>query len=91
MDTASRRVCAGGRPLALTAKETALLEYLLLHAGRTVSQAELIEHVWGEAADEFSNSARVHISTLRRKLRAALGCDPIRTRIGEGYCLEEQP
>ena len=82
MDTASRRACAGGRPLALTAKETALLEYMLLHAGRTVSQAELIEHVWGEAADEFSNSARVHISTLRRKLRAALGCDPIRTRIG---------
>lgn len=91
MDTASRRVCAGGRPLALTAKEMALLEYLLLYAGRTVSQAELIEHVWGEAADEFSNSARVHISTLRRKLRAALGCDPIRARIGEGYCLEEQP
>ena len=91
LDTASRRVSGEGRPLALTAKETALLEYLLVHAGRAVSQGELIEHVWGGEADEFSNSARVHISTQRRKLRAALGCDPIRTLIGEGYCLEERP
>ena len=45
LDTASRRASAAGRPLALTAKETALLEYLLVHAGRAVSQGELMEHV----------------------------------------------
>lgn len=90
MDTASREVFVSGRPLTLTAKETALLEYLLLHPGQVVDQARLIEHVWGESTDEFSNSVRVHISTLRRKLRTALGYDPIHTRIGASYYLEEK-
>lgn len=90
MDTASREVFVSGRPLTLTAKETALLEYLLLHPGQVVDQARLIEHVWGESTDEFSNSVRVHISTLRRKLRTTLGYDPIHTRIGAGYYLEEK-
>lgn len=44
---------------------------------------------WDSNADRFSNSIRVHISTLRKKLRAALGCDPIVNRIGEGYVLTE--
>ena len=55
------------------------------HKGRPVSQEELIEHVWDGSVDSFSNSIRVHISALRKKLRAALGYDPIRNRIGEGY------
>ena len=71
--------------LALTRKESGVLEYLLLHQGRPVSQEELIEHVWDGSVDSFSNSIRVHISALRKKLRAALGYDPIRNRIGEGY------
>lgn len=50
---------------------------------------ELIEHVWDSSVDAFSNSIRVHISALRKKLRTALGYDPIRNRIGEGYELEE--
>ena len=62
-----------------------MLEYLLLHQGRPVSQEELIEHVWDGSVDSFSNSIRVHISALRKKLRAALGYDPISNRIGEGY------
>ena len=78
----------GAQDLALTRKETGILEYLLLNEGRPVSQEELIEHVWGAGADLFSNSIRVHISSLRKKLRAALGHDPIRNRIGEGYLIE---
>ena len=74
-----------GQTLALTRKESGVLEYLLLHQGRPVSQEELIEHVWDGSVDSFSNSIRVHISALRKKLRAALGYDPIRNRIGEGY------
>ena len=46
-----------------------ILEYLLLNRGRPVSQEELIEHVWDSSVDSFSNSIRVHISTLRKKLR----------------------
>ena len=89
-DTRSRAATAAGQPLALTRKETGILEYLLLHRGRPVSQEELLEHVWDNSVDNFSNSIRVHISALRKKLRAALGYDPVRNRIGEGYLIEEQ-
>ena len=63
------------------------LEYLLLNRGRPVSQEELIDHVWDNSVDGFSNAIRVHISALRKKLRAAMGYDPIHNRIGEGYLL----
>ena len=89
-DTRSRTATAAGQPLALTRKETGILEYLLLHRGRPVSQEELLEHVWDNSVDNFSNSIRVHISVLRKKLRAALGYDPVRNRIGEGYLIEEE-
>ena len=89
-DARSRTATAAGQPLALTRKETGILEYLLLHRGRPVSQEELLEHVWDNSVDNFSNSIRVHISALRKKLRTALGYDPVRTRIGEGYLIEEE-
>ena len=89
-DTRSRAATAAGQPLALTRKETGILEYLLRHRGRPVSQEELLEHVWDNSVDNFSNSIRVHISALRKKLRAALGYDPVRNRIGEGYLIEEE-
>ena len=88
-DTKARRVSADGQLLSLTKKELGVLEYLLLHRGRPVSQEELLDHVWDSNADRFSNSIRVHISTLRKKLRAALGYDPVTNRIGEGYVLTE--
>ena len=86
-DTRARAALAHGKQLTLTRKETGIIEYLLLHQGRPVSQEELMEHVWDSSVDNFSNSIRVHISALRKKLRAALGYDPIRNRIGEGYLL----
>ncbi len=89
-DARSRTATAAGQSLALTRKETGILEYLLLHRGRPVSQEELLEHVWDNSVDNFSNSIRVHISALRKKLRAALGYDPVRNRIGEGYLIEEE-
>ena len=86
-DTRSRAAAVNGQSLTLTRKETGILEYLMLHQGRPVSQEELLEHVWDNSVDSFSNSIRVHISALRKKLRAALGSDPIRNRIGEGYIM----
>lgn len=88
-DSKTRSVRVADSPIALTKKELGILEYLLLHRGRPVSQEELLDHVWDSNADRFSNSIRVHISTLRKKLRAALGYDPIVNRIGEGYVLTE--
>lgn len=86
-DTKARLACAGGQPVSLTRKETGIMEYLMLHQGRPVSQEELMEHVWDNSVDNFSNSIRVHISSLRKKLRSALGYDPILNRIGEGYLM----
>lgn len=88
-DTKARTATADEQALTLTRKEIGILEYLLLNQGRPVSQEELIDHVWDNSVDNFSNSIRVHISALRKKLRAALGYDPIRNRIGEGYVMEE--
>ena len=86
-DTRSRTASVNAQALTLTRKETGILEYLMVHQGRPVSQEELIDHVWDNSVDSFSNSIRVHISALRKKLRAALGYDPIRNRIGEGYLM----
>ncbi|MEG1070022.1 MAG: response regulator transcription factor [Ruthenibacterium sp.] len=88
-DTASRTATAAGHTVSFTAKETAILEYLLLHQGRVISQQELLDHVWDSNADSFSNSVRVHISSLRRKLRTVLAYDPIQNIIGEGYTIKE--
>ena len=86
-DTRSRIAAVNEQSFTLTRKETGILEYLMIHQGRPVSQEELIDHVWDNSVDNFSNSIRVHISALRKKLRAALGYDPIRNRIGEGYIM----
>ena len=86
-DTRSRTTTANGQTLTLTRKETGILEYLMVNQGRPVSQEELMDHVWDNSVDSFSNSIRVHISALRKKLRTALGYDPIRNRIGEGYLM----
>ena len=89
-DTKTRIASADGQELSLTRKEIGILEYLLLNQGRPVSQEELLDHVWDNSVDNLSNSIRVHISALRKKLRAALGFDPVRNRIGEGYVMEEE-
>lgn len=53
------------------------------------SAEEMIEHLWDGSVNSFSNSIRVHISSLRKKLRTALGYDPIQNKIGQGYIMED--
>lgn len=89
-DTKSRKAYVSSEPLSLTRKETGILEYLMLNQGRPISQEEFLEHVWDSSVDNFSNSIRVHISALRKKLRSAMGYDPIYNRIGVGYVMEEK-
>lgn len=87
LDTKARTAFAKGCELSLTRKELGVLEYLMLHQERLVSQEELIQHVWDQSVDSFSNSIRVHISALRKKLKSALGYDPITNRIRQGYLI----
>ena len=84
-DTRERVAYANSKPITLTRKENGILEYLLLNQGRPVSQEELIEHVWDSSVDSFSGSIRVHMSSLRKKLKTGLDYDPIVNKIGEGY------
>ena len=88
-DTKKREAYANDKPVSLTRKENGILEYLLLNQGRPISQEELIEHVWDASVDSFSGSIRVHMSSLRKKLKAVLGYDPIVNKIGEVYKIVE--
>lgn len=92
LDTVAREISVRGEPLSLTPREFAILEQLMLCQGRWLSQEALMEHIWEADANPFSNAVRMHISTLRKKLRERLGYDPIQTKVGQGYRLAgEEP
>lgn len=88
LDTARFEADRRGRLLDLTAKEFALLRYFMTHAGEVLSQERLLEHVWDEHADPMTNTVRVTVGTLRRKLTRDEDPEPpIETIIGAGYRL----
>ncbi|MGW4808819.1 response regulator transcription factor [Kitasatospora sp. NPDC004272] len=68
VDTARRRAARGERPLDLSPKEFGVLEVLLAAGGRAVSAEELLERVWDEAADPFTQAVKITVSRLRAKL-----------------------
>ncbi len=80
---ATRQVSIAGTPVALTAREYGLLEFLALHRGEIVTRSALYEHLFDENEDSLSNLLDVHVSNLRKKL----GSDLITTRRGHGYCI----
>ena len=84
VDTAARRVSRAGQPVALTAREYALVEFLALHRGEVVTRSTLYEHLFDEDDDTLSNLLDVHVSNLRKKL----GAEFITTHRGHGYSIE---
>lgn len=92
LDTVSREVIKNGEVLPLTAKEFALLEFLLHNRGRAISRFTLAEHVWGDNFDSFSmsNFIDVHMSNLRKKLRSSDQESVIKTVRGFGYLIERE-
>ena len=87
LDTASHAVERGGRRVNLTAKEYALLEFLMLHEGRVVGREQIAQHVWDDAFDPLSNVIDVYVKRLRAKVDAGFRPRLIHTRRGEGYIL----
>src|SRR3954453_17545451 len=87
LDTARLLASRGDRALDLTAKEFALLRYFMAHAGEVLSTEDLLEHVWDEFTDPFTNTVRVTVGTLRRKLSVDGEPPLIETLIGSGYKL----
>lgn len=88
-DTITREAFVGDEKINLTQKETGILEYLFLNKERFVSSEELIDHVWDSNADSFSNSVRVHMSSLRKKIKEVSGENKIQNVIGKGYRIYE--
>ncbi|MFI5839278.1 response regulator transcription factor [Catenuloplanes sp. NPDC051500] len=83
LDPAQRRVIRGGEEITLTAREFALLEYLMRREGTVVSKTELLDHVWDAAMDTAPNVVEVYVGYLRRKI----GRDVLETVRGAGYRL----
>lgn len=80
-----------GRRLELTPKEFALLEYLMRNAGRLVSRAMIVEHVWDLSLDTMTNVVEVYIHYLRKKIDGGFDRKLIHTVRGVGYCLGNVP
>jgi heavy metal response regulator len=85
LDSATREVTRGGRPLDLTAKEYALLEYLMRNPNQVLTRTMIAEHVWNYDFDNATNVIDVHIRNLRRKLDDPFPAKLIQTVRGAGY------
>ncbi|MDG4824022.1 response regulator transcription factor [Asanoa sp. WMMD1127] len=83
LDPAQRTVTRDGDPVGLTAREFALLEYLMRRSGEVVSKTELLDHVWDASLETAPNAVEVYVGYLRRKI----GRDRLETVRGAGYRL----
>ena len=85
LDRVQRRVTRGNKPIELTSKEFALLEYLMRNTGRRVTRAMIIEHVWNISFDTATNLVDVYVDYLRRKIDDGFPIKLIHTVRGVGY------
>src|SRR5919109_3043432 len=86
-DPGARRVWRGSNELDLTAREMALLEYLLRHKGEVVSKRDILDHVWDYDFEGDPNIVEVYVRHLRNKLDRPFGRQAIETVRGSGYRL----
>ena len=89
VDTVARCARMGERPVELTAREYALLEYLAVRRGQTVTREEIEDHIYGVHKLPSSNAVDSAVCMLRSKL-GPQGKDLIHTRRGQGYVLHER-
>lgn len=90
MDISKRAVYIDDKEIRFTKKEVSILEYFLLHPNKIISQEELMSHIWDSNVNCFSGAIRVHIASLRKKIKQILQYDVIHTKIGEGYYLKKE-
>ena len=90
LDPATREVRRGGRRIALTAREHALLEYFMRSPGRVLTRPMLAEHVWGLDFDPESNIIDVYVGYLRRKIDGPGEARLLHTVRGAGYALRSE-
>jgi two-component system copper resistance phosphate regulon response regulator CusR len=85
----TQQVRRGSQRIDLTAKEYALLEYLMSSAGRVFSRAMILEHVWEQSFEGVTNIVDVYVRYLRRKIDKPFPVELIHTVRGVGYCVRE--
>ncbi|MDE1875049.1 MAG: response regulator transcription factor [Patescibacteria group bacterium] len=90
LDTGRQRATRGDREIYLTRKEFALTEYLMRQAGNAISRGMLMEHVWNDSVDPFSNTIETHIRNIRRKIGDGSSEKLIHTVPGRGYKIESK-
>jgi two-component system, OmpR family, response regulator len=88
LDPAAHTVSRDGRPVELSAREFALLEFFMRHPGEVVTRTQVLEHVWDFNYEGLSNVVDVYVGYLRRKLEQPSGRPLLRTVRGVGYALE---
>jgi DNA-binding response OmpR family regulator len=87
LDPASRQATRAGQPLPLTARELALLQFLMRRAGDVVTKAQILGNVWDFSFEGDPNIVEVYIARLRRKIDKPFGREDIETLRGSGYRL----
>ena len=90
LNPVTREVTRGGQRIELTAKEYALLEYLMRHAGRVLTRPMIVEHVWNMDFDSFTNVIDVYVNYLRNKIDRGRERKLIQTVRGSGYVLRAE-
>ena len=91
LNPATREVTRGGKRIELTAKEYALLEYLMRNAGRVLTRPMIAEHVWNQDFDTFTNVIDVYVNYLRNKIDRGQDRKLLQTVRGSGYTLKAEP
>jgi DNA-binding response OmpR family regulator len=87
LDPNTKSVTVRGAPVSLTAKQFALLQYLMRHPDDVVSKADILDNVWDPAFEGSDNIVEVYIGYLRKKLDVAFGRRCLETVRGMGYRL----
>ena len=90
VDRLTQQVRRGVKRIELTSKEYALLEYLILNAGRVLSRNMILEHVWDQSFDGFSNIVDVYVGHLRSKLDDGFDHELLKTVRGVGYVIRDE-
>jgi heavy metal response regulator len=90
LDTNTRTVTRGGKSIELTAKEYALLEYLMRNKGKVLTRSQIADHVWNYDFEGNSNIVDVYIRYLRRKIEEGFEDKLILTIRGSGYMMRDE-
>lgn len=90
LDRTAHRVTKNGKVVDLTVKEYTLLEFFMMNPNKIVTRNMILNHIWGENTETFTNIVDVYINYLRKKLDSALQPSIIKTVRGAGYMMEEK-